>query len=217
MKCPRCVQRIHRAAASCPHCGFSIAEADARFGPHGLRLRRLTDKAGILRHGDREQVEAALERITRRLPQLFAAVYTGALGEAANIRQFGFWLLNRTTFEDVAADQRNDACILITLDPESKTAGMVFGYQLDAFLEESDSFDCLSRAHAYWLEERYADGFVKALAHLEAVLCKRSRQARRHPKHFEQKVGPLVMPGARAALSQPDRPPAVGEITEGRP
>jgi len=214
MKCPRCVQRIHRAAASCPHCGFSIVEADARFGAHGLRLRRLTDTAGILRHGDREQVEAALGRITRRLPQLFAAVYTGALGEAANVRQFGFWLLNRTTFEDVAPDQRNDAGILITLDPESKTAGMVFGYQLDAFLEESDSFDCLSRAHAYWLEERYADGFVKALAHLEAVLCKRSRQARRHPKHFEQKVGSRVM---HAAHSQPGRPPAVGEITEGRP
>jgi len=194
-----------------------MVEADARFGPQGPGLQRLTDTAGILRHEDREQVEAALDRITRRLPQLFAAVYTGALGEAANIRQFGFWLLNRTTFEDVAADQRNDAGILITLDPESKTAGMVCGYQLDAFLEEADTFDCLSRAHAYWLEERYADGFVKALAHLEAVLCKRSRQALRHPQHFQQKVSVPVMPGGHAIHRQPGHLPAAGEITEGQP
>ena len=194
-----------------------MVEADARFGTQGPRLRRLTDKAGILRQEDREQVEAALDRITRRLPQLFAAVYTGALGEAANIRQFGCWLLNRATFEDVAADQSNDAGILITLDPESKTAGMVFGYQLDAFLEESDSFDCLSRAHAYWLEERYADGFVKALTHLEGVLCKRSRQALRHPKHFQQKVSVSVMTGGHASHRQPGHPPGAGEITEGQP
>ena len=188
MKCPRCVQRIHRAAASCPHCGFSIVDADARFGPPPARLRGLTDKAGILRHGDRERVEAAMQRIARRLPQLFAAIYTGTLGEAAHLRQFGFWLLNRAKFEDQPAGEANAAGILITLDPESKTAGMVFGYLLDPFLEESDTFDCLSRAHAYWLEGRYADGFVKALSHLETVLCKRSRQAHRHPRHFQQKV-----------------------------
>ena len=164
-------------------------------------------------------MEAALARIPRRLPQLFAAIYTGTLGDAATIRQFGFWLLNRATFENQAADQANASGILITLDPESKTAGMVFGYLLDPFLEESDTFDCLSRAHAYWLEGRYADGFVKALTHLEAVLCKRSRQARRHPRHFQQKVESPVRTGERARGLQrrAATPPEATEITEGHP
>jgi hypothetical protein len=195
MKCPRCVQRIHRAATSCPHCGFTLADADARFGGEEVRLRRLTDSAGILRRGDREQVQAALDHITRRFPQIFVAVYTGALGEVANIRQFGFWLLNRSAFEDVAVELPNEAGILITIDPESKAAGMVFGYLLDPFLEESDTFDCLSRAHACWLEGRYADGIVKTLAHLDGVLRKRSRQARRDPEHFERKVLPPAQIG----------------------
>ena len=195
MKCPRCVQRIHRAATSCPHCGFTLADADARFGGEELRLRRLTDSAGILRRGDREQVQAALDHITRRFPQIFVAVYTGALGEVANIRQFGFWLLNRSAFEDVPVELPNEAGILITIDPESKAAGMVFGYLLDPFLEESDTFDCLSRAHACWLEGRYADGIVKTLAHLDGVLRKRSRQARRDPEHFERKVLPPAQIG----------------------
>jgi hypothetical protein len=195
MKCPRCVQRIHRAASSCPHCGFTIADADEKFGAGEVKLRCLTDSAGIFRRGEHEWVELAMERITKRFPQIFIAVYTGALGEVSQIRQFGFWLLNRAAFEDLPADKPNEAGILITIDPASKAAGMVFGYTLDPFLEESDTFECLSRAHGYWLEGRYAEGVVKALAHLERVLCRRSRQARRDPEHFQRKVRPAGITG----------------------
>ncbi len=195
MKCPRCVQRIHRAAASCPHCGFTLADADACYGHEEVRIRCLTDCAGILKRGDRQRVEAAMEKITRRFPQIFVAVYTGSLGEVSNIRQFGFWLLNRSAFEDVPVEKPNEAGILVTIDPESKAAGMVFGYLLDPYLEESDTFDCLSRAHAYWLEERYADGLLRVFMHLDGILAKRSRQARRDPEHFERKVVPPAQVG----------------------
>lgn len=195
MKCPRCVQRIHRAAETCPHCGFTIADADARFGEENVSLRSLTDTAGILRRGERETVEAAMARIGRKFPQLFVAVYSGALGEVANLRQFGFWLLNRAAFEDVPVENPNEAGILLTIDPESKAAGIVFGYLLDPYLGESDTFECLSRAHAYWLEGRYADGIVKLLLHLEGILSKRCRKAKRDPEHFQSKVMPPAIAG----------------------
>lgn len=195
MKCPRCVQRIHRAAESCPHCGFSILDADERFGGEEVRLRCLSDTAGVFPSADRERVEAAMERISRRFPQVFAAVYTGAPGEVANIRQFGFWLLNRGAFEDLPADKPNEAGVLLTIDPASKAAGFVFGYLLDPFLNEADTFECLCRAHSYWLEERYAEGVIKALLHLEGILRKRSRQARRDPEQFLRKVLPSSMRG----------------------
>jgi hypothetical protein len=190
MKCPRCVQRIHRAAAACPHCGFSIVDADERFGHGEIRLRCLTDSAGVFRRDDRQRIEMEMEKFNRRFPQVFFAIYTGALGELANMRQFGFWLLNRSAFEDVPLQKPNEAGILLTIDPESKAAGIVFGYLLDPFLEESDTFECLSRAHAYWLEGRYADGILKCLIHLNGILRKRSRQARRDPEHFQRKVVP---------------------------
>lgn len=136
-----------------------------------------------------------MERIAKRFPQVFVAVYTGALGEVANLRQFGFWLLNRSAFEDVPVDKPNEAGILLTIDPDSKAAGIVFGYLLDPFLDESDTFECLSRGHAYWLEGRYAEGITRALRHLESVLAKRSRQARRDPEHFQRKVVPAAMMG----------------------
>lgn len=195
MKCPRCVQRIHRAAASCPHCGFSLADADDQFGSDEVHLRSLTDSAGLLRRGERGKVEAAMAEIGRKFPQVFIAVYTGPLGEVANIRQFGFWLLNRGAFEDVPVTKPNEAGILFTIDPESKAAGIAFGYLLDPFLEESDTFECLSRAHSHWLDGRYADGLVKSIRHLGKILAKRSRQARRDPEKFERKVMPSQQMG----------------------
>lgn len=170
-----------------------MADVDERFGAEDVRLRCLTDAAGILRRGERERVEAAMGRITNRFPQVFVAVYTGALGEVAHIRQFGFWLLNRAAFEDLPPDKPNEGGVLLTIDPESKAAGIVFGYLLDPFLDEHDTFECLSRAHAHWLEQRYAEGLMRALEHLESLLCKRSRQARRNPDHFRDKVTPPVL------------------------
>ncbi len=185
MKCPRCVQTIHRAAESCPHCGFSVVDVNEIFGSEDVRIRSLTDTAGLFRRDEREKVEAAMEAVSLRFPQLFVAIYTGSLGEISNIRQFGFWLLNHAAFEDVPVEKPNEAGILITIDPESKAAGMVYGYLLDPFLEEVDTFECLSRAHAHWLEGRYADGLLRTLAHLEVVLAKRCGQARRHPGRYE--------------------------------
>ncbi len=211
MKCPRCVQRIHRAAVSCPQCGFAIGDADRRFGEGEVRLRCLTDAAGTLRRGERDRVEAALERFNRRFPQIFVAVYTGSLGELANLRQFGFWLLNRAAFEDVPLEKPNEAGILITIDPESKAAGMAFGYLLDPYLEDSDTFECLSRGHAHWLEGRYAEGLLKTLRHLEWVLRKRSRQARRDPERFERKVTPPLQSGDLMHRIREGHRPAAGK------
>jgi hypothetical protein len=196
-----------------------MADADGRFGAEDLRLRLLTDGAGVFRRGERPRVAAAMERIARRFPQVFVAVHTGALGEVANLRQFGFWLLNRAAFEDLPVEKPNAAGILLTIDPESKAAGIVFGYLLDPYLDEVDTFECLSRAHAYWLEGRYADGVIKALAHLEGILRRRSRQARRDPEHFQRKVLPPAMIGdlvrrIRAGHRKHDAPPAVAEEVE---
>lgn len=211
MKCPRCVQRIHRAAAACPHCGFTLADADQRFGAEEVRIRCLTDSAGIFRREERQRIEAAMAKISQRFPQIFVAIYTGSLGELANIRQFGFWLLNRSAFEDVPQQRPNEDGILITLDPESKAAGMVFGYLLDPFLEESDTFECLSRAHAYWLEGRYVDGILRLLKHLDEILRKRSRQARRDPGYFERKLVPPGQLGDPLRRLRVGHGPAVGE------
>jgi len=123
-----------------------------------------------------------MEKFNRRFPQVFIALYTGSLRDVANIRPFSFWLLNRAVYQDAPSSLANDACILLTIDPETKAASMVFGYLLDPYLNEQDTFECLSRAHPYWLEGRYAYGIMKALSHLEVILRKKSQKAGRRTK-----------------------------------
>ena len=108
------------------------------------------------------------------------------------------------------------------IDAESKTAGITFGYLLDPFLEEGDTFDCLTRAHSHWLEGRYADGIIKAIIQLELVLRKRCHQARRDRERFERKVLPAakvgdmvqrIRSGHRPAAPSAASHPAVEEST----
>lgn len=188
MKCPRCVQLIHRAAAGCPHCGFELKDADMMFSGLDLRLRSLTDAAGLFRRDDRDRLGDEMERFGAAFPQMFVAVYTGSLGEVSKLRQFGFWLLNRGVFEDVAGERTNDAGVLFVIDPDSKAAGMTFGYLLDPFISEQDTFECLARAHAHWLEGQYAEGIMRSISHLRKILRKRCRQVRRNPERYGRKV-----------------------------
>ena len=58
-------------------------------------------------------------------------------------------------------------------------ATMAHGYLLVGRLRDEDVFECLARAHGYWLEGRHAEGIVKAWNHLEGILVRRGRQARR--------------------------------------
>lgn len=165
------------------------------FGSGEVKLRSLTDTAGMFRRKELDRLEHEMERFGMVFPQMFVAVYTGSLGEVANLRQFGFWLLNRGVFEDVGVEKPNEAGVLIVIDPDSKAAGMTFGYLLDAFFAEQDSFECLSRAHAHWLEGRHADGLLRVIQHLGKLLRKRCRQVRRDPEKFERKVAPPVAVG----------------------
>ena len=190
-----------------------MADSDRMFGDSGLKLHSLTDTAGIFRRNDRDRLEDEMERIGNDFPQVFVAVYTGNVGEMANLRQFGFWLLNRASFEDVPVEKPNEAGILIVIDPDSKAAGMTFGYLLDPFLEEQDTFNCLSRAHAYWLEERYTEGLLKCLSQLQKLLRKRSRQARRDPERYERKVAiPVAVGDLVRKIREGNRPTVVPYI-----
>lgn len=189
MKCPRCVQRIHRSASQCPHCGFAMQDLDAQYGGDEVRMRRLSDAAGVLRLQERKKVEKWFQRFEASFPQLFFSVYYGALDERSNIRQFGMWLLNRGAFEDVELSRPNDGGLLLVIDVNSKAAFIANGYLLDGYLKEDDTFNVLSKAHPHLLQGNYYKALKIVMAKLSVVLKKRSRQANRNPEKYQRTVG----------------------------
>lgn len=181
VKCPSCVQAIHRGAAACPHCGFDLARADGRFGSPAPSGRLLNDSAGLVRSAERRRVGRLMAGFAARFPQLSFALHTGSR-TGADLREFAFWLLNRGEFIDLPEDRDPSGIVLLALDAEAHMATLCWGYRIDEHLSEADSFHILSRAHAYWVEERYGEGIERVIEQLAFVLIRRSRKARRRER-----------------------------------
>lgn len=182
MKCPRCVQKIHPAAASCPHCGFTVVHADEVFGGEGVSLQKFSDLAGVFRMKDREPMRKIMEGFEVRFPQLFVSIYLAAFEDPEILRQYGFWMLNRATFVDVDLERPNATGILIVVDVNGKNASVSYGYALMPYLNEDSTFSALSVGHPMFLQGDYP-GALKAVIHkLEAILIKGWRQVRKDPE-----------------------------------
>lgn len=185
MKCPRCVQNIHRRAVQCPHCGFALTDLDDLYGSGEVRLKRLSDMAGALRLRERQKLESLMDRFEHAFPQLFFSVYYGALEDVSSLRQFGMWLLNHAAYEDVDISRPNDGGVLLVVDLSKKMVSITYGYMLDPYLNEDETFHILAKAHPDLLQGNHLQAASVILRHLTRVLKKKSRQARRHPELFD--------------------------------
>ncbi len=164
-------------------------DLDDQYGVDEVRMRRLSDAAGVLRLQERKKVERWFPQFEASFPQLFFSVYYGALDERSNIRQFGMWLLNRGAFEDVDLSRPNDGGILLVIDVNSKAAFIAHGYLLDGYLSEGDTFKILSKAHPHLLQGNYYKALKTVVSKLSSTLRKRSRHAGRHPEKYQRRVG----------------------------
>ena len=185
MKCPRCVQRIHRMARQCPHCGFSIADVDRVFGEDDVRLGVLTDAAGVLRKKERVALLRILRNFESTFPQLFFGIYFGTFRELPSLRQFGFWLLNRGAFEDVDVSRPNEAGILLSVDVGEKSAGITYGYSLQPFLDDEATFKAVSAAHPYFLQGQWMKASEVVIRKISKTLGRQARRVRRDPEAFQ--------------------------------
>lgn len=180
-RCPSCVQAIHRGAAECPHCGFGLEAADGLFGTEKPEIGLVDDGAGLMRNAERRRVEKLLAGFGARFPQLAVAVHSASRVEG-DLRAYAFWLLNRAHFIDLSPERSQRGIILLVLDAARHRATLAWGYLLDEDFDEPDSFEILSRAHAYWVEERYGEGIERVIEQLALVLIRRSRKARRRAR-----------------------------------
>lgn len=130
-----------------------------------------------------------LERFEARFPQLFVAVYLGAFEDLNNLRQFGFWMLNRAAYEDVDLDRPNENGILIVVDVNGKSAAITYGYALMPYLDEDSTFAALSAGHPLFLQSNYLAALTAVVRKLEKTLIKGWRRVRRDPESVLARSG----------------------------
>ncbi len=149
--------------------------ADALFFREVLPTGLLEDTAGILRRSDLQRIDVALERFRRLFPQLFFAIHIRTFRTPTDLQMFGFWLLNHAIFRDQDQTLNNADGILLVMDVESKQAGLTFGYTVEPYLDKTDTYACLCKAHSSWVNQLFADGMIALLMHLEGVLIRKHR------------------------------------------
>ncbi|MGJ8696166.1 MAG: TPM domain-containing protein [Verrucomicrobiaceae bacterium] len=155
---------------------------DDLFGNDDVSLQKLSDAAGVLRMKEREAIRKVLQGFEHRFPQLFVSIYVGAFDEIPSLRQFGFWLLNRSAYTDVGVDRPNENGILLVVDVNGKTASLTFGYALMPYLDEENTFEALSAAHPFLLQGEYLKSFKVIVQRIEGSLKKGWRRVKRDPE-----------------------------------
>ena len=168
-----------------------MPDSDRVFGALGLKMgmARLGDGAGLLRKAERRRVERSIRRFGCRFPQLFFAVRTVALEEPVSLQQFGFWLLNRAEFSDLPEAKGNDGGVLLVVDAESRTAGLTWGYRVDPFLGEANTFKILTKAHPFFLEGDWCRGMIVVARSVDKVLRRSWWKSLAHQGNFGFREG----------------------------
>jgi len=146
---------------------------------------------------DREAIRKAQERFERQFPQLFFAIYAEAFEEAANLRQYGFWLLNHAAFDDVDIERPNECGILLTIDVNARALTMTSGYSLLPYITEESSFDIMAHAHASLLEGKWAEALTEIMDQLTRHLKKKYREVRRNPERLMSQCGQRLLDSKR--------------------
>jgi len=165
---------------------------DEIFGGDEVLLQRITDAAGVFSHGDRERLTLAMNRFEQRFPQLFTAVYCGALPPQTSLRQFGFWLLNRAAICDVDVTRANENGALLILDTHGRSAALVPGYFLECYLDERDAARVLEAARRDFHRGLWAGGICAAIEELTSRLRRRAAEAAKSPDRFAPPRPPVT-------------------------
>lgn len=186
LHCPSCRQEIEVTTPKCPGCGFSISAVDSQYGADTVVLARVTDAAHCLKVSEKEAITDVLVDFERRFPQLFFAVYLGALPTMNNLELFGFWLLNRATLEAVDFSRPNENGLVLVVDVNAKKAGLAVGYYVENFLEPAELERALKHIGPDLAASQYSRALARLSADLGTVLVKKAREAAKNPAKFQR-------------------------------
>lgn len=151
--CPRCSEPLHRGHLACPVCGFSLRDADATFGSKRVRLQRLIDATATISDEHTEQLNRRLDRFESDFPQLVFAAYIADLSADINLRELGFWLINRAILD---SPRGNDQAILLCIDSQHLSASLSLGYLPEQHLSEEALAAVLEEARPHLAARHYA-------------------------------------------------------------
>tara|TARA_R110002096_G_scaffold283411_3_gene477496 strand:- start:1889 stop:2536 length:648 start_codon:yes stop_codon:yes gene_type:complete len=170
---------VDHEADSCYSCGYSELEAASKFGSNQVILSRVHDAAHCLRKQEKDILNAALDQLEVKFPQMLFCAYLGTLPEGLSMSELGFWLLNHGQVKGAEYARPNENGILVIVDMNTKQIGISMGYFAESIITEEEAYRALLRARPNLLNAEYGEAIENIFRRLARVLTKNGRKLRK--------------------------------------
>lgn len=134
MRCPFCQTLSREDAPECVHCGFSLPKLDHFLGTPPAVQAGLTDDENLLGKADRKRLLVAIERFSRRFPQVRFNLWLGHVKKETPMHLHVFWLFNRSSLCSQLQKGAVNREVLLGVDTLNRRASLMIGYGLEPFV-----------------------------------------------------------------------------------
>jgi uncharacterized membrane protein YgcG len=171
--CPGCRATLQRLVDECPFCGFTAMQCMTKFPFEPPALSRFMDPQGRMSVVDVKLAGKQMDKLERRFPQVRMYVCITKLEGHVDVREFGYWLFNRSRPESEEARAERIYGLLLVIDRNSRRASLTIGYGLDVFVDDVELERVLENGAAEMQVGDYGRGVVKITKQLKETLTER--------------------------------------------
>ena len=201
MRCPGCRASLREAPETCPVCGYGAETALRNFIFEAERLQRFVDPQGRIHAKTRREANRSIDRLRREFPQVHPYIFIARLPPGIDVREFGFWLFNRSAPANRKEEAERLYGVLFIFDRTSGSASITIGYGLDPFLSDSDLRIILENSREAFLGGQYGIGIANGIEALCVLLREKHAEAHEAVKEWKRRGSPRPRPAAPATVS----------------
>ena len=142
-------------------------------------LRRLFDAADLWSKFEHGKIERRLKALERRFPQIRWSLYSMDAGDVANLRLFGFWLLNASPLAEGETEEQRAWTILVVFNGASGKVALVPGYGVEPWVSDDQWQRALSSMQERWSRGKRWSALSRFFDAAEVVLRSAYTRVRR--------------------------------------
>lgn len=157
--CPSCLQHFKESDDQCRSCGFDAYRVVQQFPFTPPVMERFMDHAGVVDQKLTRDINAAVDRLRVRFPQVELYFCTVELDDPVSLPEFGFWMMNACRLQEGQVESDRAWSILLLIDVKRGIVSLTPGYAIEAFIEDSGWEDALRNMS----EDLAADDYSSAL------------------------------------------------------
>ncbi len=189
------------AAESCPACGYTAETALRNFPFEAEHLERFVDPQGRINAKTRREANRALNELRREFPQVRPYIFVARLPPNIDVREFGFWLFNRSAPANKKEKAERPWGLLFVFDRTSRSASLTAGYAIEPFLGHDELKSALTAARDPFVSGHYGKGIAAMVRELKGFLRTSHQKAAEELKRWKRNGMPEVQPAPAPAPS----------------